>query len=863
MVDIFSMIFYIIGTIFLLSLGSGLPGLAAVRVLDPTADRWRTALLAPALGLLLMYGLFGWSVIFLGFYSNLAILFLIIIVNIVAIRILEKKPQGLRRKISNWQRLEMAMQSDSTSVQRGELGDELEDDTEGASIDNSNNWADEFAEYNGFGKDIWSEVVEQKEVRQSRPNWWWAPVSVAVFISILPLFLFKYPHGVDWIGFATLTHRFAEVGQFTLPSPSQGYWTYPPAFPAVAAFCEQSLGIGPDVAVHILGRISLLVLLLGIAGVSDRWGSGVQTLIAMGLAAGIFAKSFDSGWPTVSSQLGLVLGLLVVLRPAVKQRKEHNIAFGAGVLSVAVIHPTGAIYLGTLLFANLLMRHLNGRDDERGIAVAAISGTLLALATAATFLLFAPRLLQMDIFAEYGWQGGWPMLMYSSPLLLIAIWAGWKLRQTLEGSILIMWLMLQWALTLVHLLVGWTIPVLSLLSYTLYSMGLHGFHVPAAILCGMALAKGVKLTQLPKKIRLFEDNSKSSESAESSEGGPEEGPEEHSRLEDTFSGINDDTSVDEYIRSFEIVESKRASLVVFSIAILLVSCSQIAILNLSNHPELFATTDGDRAIVAELASYVGEGEVVYVENAHWGYAFDADGDILVSTHPEIGLIHLQESIQSVATSAIRHGDIDALRDLNISYAITSPMGGLSWTLSPSPWWTIELEIEGARLWKLADNLIPESEGWISSPSEESCEESPNCQLRKDPWDGHRHWDDPVIPDKRSFISEGEMSWESEIPANLRDRTVSSTALLEGASGIVVRVTLSSGDWTSSQVVDLNGWTMVKIPSGTPNDENMTVNIEIISGSGGIWINPLGLSGRSDRIIDSDGIYIHWLEVRPI
>ena len=108
-----------------------------------------------------------------------------------------------------------------------------------------------------------------------------------------------------------------------------------------------------------------------------------------------------------------------------------------------------------------------------------------------------------------------------------------------------------------------------------------------------------------------------------------------------------------------------------------------------------------------------------------------------------------------------------------------------------------------------------------------------------------------------------MSWESEIPANLRDRTVSSTALLEGASGIVVRVTLSSGDWTSSQVVDLNGWTMVKIPSGTPNDENMTVNIEIISGSGGIWINPLGLSGRSDRIIDSDGIYIHWLEVRPI
>ena len=30
-----------------------------------------------------------------------------------------------------------------------------------------------------------------------------------------------------------------------------------------------------------------------------------------------------------------------------------------------------------------------------------------------------------------------------------------------------------------------------------------------------------------------------------------------------------------------------------------------------------------------------------------------------------------------------------------------------------------------------------------------------------------------------------------------------------------------------------------------------------------WIDPAGFSGRGDRIVDSNGLWIHWLEVRNL
>ena len=67
-------------------------------------------------------------------------------------------------------------------------------------------------------------------------------------------------------------------------------------------------------------------------------------MLAMGLGFGLFAKTFDSGFPSVASQLGLVVGVLVLFRPAEQRQRHHTLGLCIGLYSVALIHPTGAIY---------------------------------------------------------------------------------------------------------------------------------------------------------------------------------------------------------------------------------------------------------------------------------------------------------------------------------------------------------------------------------------------------------------------------------------------------------------------------------------------------------------------------------------
>ena len=58
----------------------------------------------------------------------------------------------------------------------------------------------------------------------------------------------------------------------------------------------------------------------------------------------------------------------------------------------------------------------------------------------------------------------------------VAIFMG---RRSLEIQLLSLWFLALWLLSFVHLIEGLAnIQVLSLLSYTLYSMALHAYHVP-------------------------------------------------------------------------------------------------------------------------------------------------------------------------------------------------------------------------------------------------------------------------------------------------------------------------------------------------------------------------------------------------
>ena len=44
-------------------------------------------------------------------------------------------------------------------------------------------------------------------------------------------------------------------------------------------------------------------------------------------------------------------------------------------------------------------------------------------------------------------------------------------------------------------------------------------------------------------------------------------------------------------------------------------------------------------------------------------------------------------------------------------------------------------------------------------------------------------------------------------------------------------------------------------------DNLQLEFNWESSSSDSWLNPTGLSGRGDRIIDTSGIRIHWLEIR--
>ncbi len=819
-VDIATMTGALLGSLIILAFGCAIPGLAALRILDPTADRFRQMMLTPALGLLLLMGISGWSVLLFNGYSSTIILMLILALNGLGISILRHQEETISPRISTWARLEQAM-----GIERDEL--EVDMDI--------------------WSEDTWSEVEEQHRIQSLRPAWWPIPIFLAVLFSLAPLFLFRFPHGVDWIGFSTLTNSFATTGNLSLPPPSQGYWTYPPAFPALAALLQQSLDIGPEVSAHILARLGLLSLFLGIVGVCDRWGSGILSLIAMSLASGLLAKAHDSGWPTVMSQLGLILGLLVVIKPAGKRRREHDLAFAVGVLSVAVIHPTGAIYLGTLLLANLIVRQLHDREDERAVRIITISAIMLAVAAAVTFLLFAPRLLDEAVFAEYGWQGGWPMLIYTSPLLPLALYFGWQLRNTVEGGVILLWLLLQWILTLIHLFDGINIPVLSLMSYSLYSMGLHAFHLPAAVLLGMAFARGVEWTPIEGDIDLSsESNTATDNSNEVKEYG-------EASLE---------YSLPKNVDGSDYSWNENWQKAIIIVASLLFLSAGTALVSLADHPELFVTTDGDREISALLAELPAD-SVVFVENSHWGYVYDLDAKVGITAFPSLGMISSKDSIQTQASLAIRQNDMQTLDQLKISHAISSPISNLVFTLSTSPYWQVEIDIDGARLWTRQNQPIVDGEGWFSTPTQDDCNLDNDCSWRVDNWLNQRTWKISEWSDSRGFLAGGQIGWNDTMPSHLIDNTLELAFLVECSQGVVATIELSQDDWNWQQKVNCkSGWGYAYddgVKGISRGDLNISLSIEDYPQE--TWINPLGLSGRGDRIIDTGGLRIHWLELR--
>ena len=229
----------LLGGTLLIGLGL-IPGLALIRILDPGADRLRQVMLVPAASLLILYGLAGWLVVLRGEHSVGYLVLAILLVNGLSATLGWQRQSVRVRRLSAWERLEeieAAAEAEAGTV-------ELEEDV----------------------------VAERKHaalIETGRPVWLPWALGISAVICLSPLLILDRPMGVDWLGFATLSHRLAETGSLMLPEPNVGRWTYPPGFPALAAFLEQATGLSPSDCVHLLGQLTLFAILWGVAGAAD------------------------------------------------------------------------------------------------------------------------------------------------------------------------------------------------------------------------------------------------------------------------------------------------------------------------------------------------------------------------------------------------------------------------------------------------------------------------------------------------------------------------------------------------------------------------------------------------------------------
>ena len=749
---------------------SMLPGWALSTVLDGSSDRFRKVLLAPALGLLLLYGLSG-TLVLLDLWSPLLLGLGLLAANAVAYRLIHQRHEVLAKR-TRWQQLEAAM--------HGEISEE----TDAPSLS--------------------KEAEIQLEFQRQRSTPLMALSVVIAATAMLSPLIQRLPFGVDWIGFAMLTQQLVLEGNLSLPGTNEGFWTYPPAFPSVAAWVATLTGQDAGTAVFHLGHYTLFVLLVGLMGSLDRHGAGAHAMLAMGLGLGLFAKTFDSGFPSVASQLGLVVGILVLFRHADQRQKHHTIGMCVALFSVALIHPTGAIYLSLLLFSHVMHGLALENEEHRDLVrrLAYIASAFITVGFAVALLVIAPRLFDEAVFSEYGWQGGRPLLVYNGVLLAFGGVAAVALRTTLEGRIAITWFALLWLLSIVHLVEGLRyIPVLSLLSYTLYSMALHAFHVPLAVLVALWWSPHTNLTP-------------------------------HLETSSTPTAMPRTLSV---------------TLMVAVLAGTLMA--QSVAFSLAQHEELMAVSPGDLELRRSLDTISG---AVYTENMHWGYIWDAPSSIQTTSIPTLGLVHLTASEHANATQAMFLNNISYFEDHNMRHALTSPLGTMQWTLAGSPYWNVGLRTDGATLWVLQpDGDAPVDV--LTGIDEEDCSA---CEARLDPWRNHKFRDPLELGEDRPFLHEGTVG-DLAIEAPEDAQSMCLVYEVIGQTGGLYLQSSAGLERPFHALRSDAGYHQACFDVENAS-ELTTVRLEWDETKASRWLNPLGLSGRDTVLFDRTGVKLQWL-----
>ena len=115
-----------------------------------------------------------------------------------------------------------------------------------------------------------------------------------------------------------------------------------------------------------------------------------------------------------------------------------------------------------------------------------------------------------------------------------------------------------------------------------------------------------------------------------------------------------------------------------------------------------------------------------------------------------------------------------------------------------------------------------------------------------------------------WISNGQINWEFEIPEHMRGKDAAITVVSSGTENSKINWNINRENETlTSATTDIElGWdaTTRVIDSLKPGTHVVTVEIR---SSDGTWIDPRAISGRTDTLFSNNGVWIHWVEVRPL
>lgn len=337
--------------------------------------------------------------------------------------------------------------------------------------------------FNALAIWTWLRTGKKVEVKESKFE-----IDSFIGFASLTFAIFAYrmlsdiQFGVDWIGFAVIASEYTAVEGGIVWTDMT--WWYSPAFPSLVAhvgfLTQQSL----DVATFDVGTASMFGLICGLTAAFDERKKSLHALVAMMLGVAIFAKFFDSGYPTIASLVPLSFALFLMF----KQNDSKKIKFI--LLSGSVlIHPSGFIYLLTLYVVEAVIVEDNTPKMNQPNKKLLIGGCIVLLLLLSELLV---RNLNLSnghwIDNEYGWQGGKSFLLFNGFLFAAAMYCSLVESKNKEIQVFSFWFIAVYSFTFVQYF-GPEAPIetLHVLSQILYSMSLHAFHIPLLGIVALSL----------------------------------------------------------------------------------------------------------------------------------------------------------------------------------------------------------------------------------------------------------------------------------------------------------------------------------------------------------------------------------------